>query len=161
PSAYAKRPRLGASAPYQPAEVSGMPFSRRSFLASSVAAASAGVCSAGGRWCGTDWQSVLRAAEAREIKYIDIHTHLGAFYHDRELTAERLVRFMDAHGVERACVLPLVSPEAAPIPQPVGTALAAYKAFPERIIPFCAVDPRAVSRPGRRDGHVVGVKGLI
>ena len=38
--------------------------------------------------------------------------------------------------------LPLVSPEAAPIPQPVSIALAAYKAFPERIVPFCAVDPR-------------------
>lgn len=94
-------------------------------------------------------------------KYIDIHTHLGAFYHGRELTAELLVRFMDEHGVERACVLPLISPESAPIPQPVSTALAAYKAFPDRIIPFCALDPRAVTEPGRRTGHVDGVKGMI
>ena len=70
-------------------------FTRRSFLASAAAAA-----------------GMSRAADTprRKYKYIDIHTHLGAFYHDRELTAERLVRFMDAHGVERACVLPLVSP---------------------------------------------------
>lgn len=94
-------------------------------------------------------------------KYIDIHTHLGAFYHGRELTAELLVRFMDEHGVERACVLPLISPESAPIPQPVSTALAAYQAFPDRIIPFCALDPRAATEPGRRAGHVDGVKGLI
>ncbi len=129
-----------------------MPLSRRSFLSTSTAAAAA-ACSSLGR--GSP------AAARGAIKYIDIHTHLGAFYHERTLTAERLVRFMDAHGVERACVLPLISPEAAPIPQPVSVALAAFKAFPERIIPFCAVDPRAVSPPGKRDGHVVGVKGLI
>lgn len=101
------------------------------------------------------------AADAEKIKYIDIHTHLGSFYPDRELTAELLVAFMDAHDVEKACVLPLISPESAPIPQPVSTALAAYQEFPERIIPFCAVDPRSVSVPPRRTGHVAGVKGLI
>jgi predicted TIM-barrel fold metal-dependent hydrolase len=98
---------------------------------------------------------------AAKPKYIDIHTHLGAFYHGRELTAELLVRFMDQHAIERACVLPLVSPESAPIPQPVSTALAAYKAFPDRIIPFCALDPRAVTEPGRRTGHVDGVRGMV
>ena len=51
----------------------------------------------------------------RKIKYIDIHTHLGAFYFGQELTAELLVRFMDQHDVEKACVLPLISPESAPI----------------------------------------------
>ncbi|MFN0051316.1 MAG: amidohydrolase, partial [Planctomycetales bacterium] len=51
----------------------------------------------------------------RRIRYIDIHTHLGAFYADRELTADLLVRFMDAHNVEKACVLPLISPESAPV----------------------------------------------
>lgn len=104
-----------------------------------------------------------RAAERspRKIKYIDIHTHLGAFYHGRELTAELLVRFMDEHDVEKACVLPLVSPESAPIPQPTSTALAAYKQFPDRIIPFCAVDPRAATSPPQRTGHVAGLQGLI
>ena len=97
----------------------------------------------------------------RKIKYIDIHTHLGAFFHGRELTAELLVNFMDRHSVERACVLPLVSPESAPIPQPVSVALKAYQEFPDRIIPFCVVDPRAVSPPGLRTGHVAGTKGLI
>ncbi|MCH8149846.1 MAG: amidohydrolase family protein, partial [Planctomycetes bacterium] len=91
----------------------------------------------------------------------DIHTHLGAFYHGKELTAELLVRFMDAHHVEKSCVLPLISPEAAPIPQPVSTAIDAFKKYPDRIIPFCVVDPRAVSAPPRRTGHVAGVKGLI
>ncbi len=100
-----------------------MLLSRRSFL--SATAASVAACSSVGRRS--------TAAEPRSIKYIDIHTHLGAFYHERTLTAERLVRFMDAHGVERACVLPLISPEAAPIPQPVSVALQAHKAFPDRM----------------------------
>lgn len=102
-----------------------------------------------------------RESTPKKYKYIDIHTHLGAFHAGHELTAELLVRFMDLYGVEKACVLPLISPESAPIPQPVSTALAAYRSFPERLIPFCAVDPRAVSPRSQRDGHVVGVRGLV
>ena len=128
-----------------------MAHTRRDFLASSAAAVSlAGLL-----------PSSASEAISPKIKYIDIHTHLGAFYHGRELTAELLVKFMDEHGVEKACVLPLISPESAPIPQPVSTALAAFKAYPDRIIPFCALDPRAVTEPGQRAGHVAGVQGLI
>jgi predicted TIM-barrel fold metal-dependent hydrolase len=126
---------------------------RRTFLAASAAATVGWATPA-------VWGENLDAAKGR-IPYIDMHTHLGGFYHGYELTADLLVRFMDVHGVERACVLPLISPEAAPIPQPVSTALDAYREFPDRIIPFCAVDPRAVTPPGKRDGHVRGVEGLI
>jgi uncharacterized protein len=129
-----------------------MTQTRRDFVVSSVAAVTL---------TGLPPSVVATDAPSPKIKYIDIHTHLGAFHHGRELTAELLVKFMDEHGVERACVLPLISPESAPIPQPVSTALAAYKAFPDRIIPFCALDPRAVTEPGQRAGHVAGVKGLI
>ena len=126
-----------------------MPWNRRSFLATLSAASLSAVTA--------NSQEPVQ----RKYKYIDIHTHLGAFYPGQELSAELLVRFMDLNGVERSCVLPLVSPESAPITQPVTTALAAYKQFPERIIPFCAVDPRAVTEPGKRAGHVAGVPGLI
>jgi len=129
-----------------------MTQTRRDFVVSSVAAVTL---------TGLPPSVVATDAPSPKIKYIDIHTHLGAFHHGRELTAELLVKFMDEHGVERACVLPLISPESAPIPQPVSTALAAYKAFPDRIIPFCALDPRAVTEPGQRAGHVAGVKGLV
>lgn len=131
-----------------------MPLCRRSFLAATLTG-SATMLSRG---------TPLACAEPsapRKFQYIDIHTHLGAFHYGQELTAELLVRFMDLYGVERACVLPLISPESAPITQPVTTALAAHKQFPERIIPFCAVDPRAVTEPGKRAGHVVGVAGLV
>ncbi len=130
-----------------------MSVTRRSFLLSAAAGAAA-------------WPDVSRLASAADaapakIKYIDIHTHLGAFYFGQELTAELLVKFMDEHDVEKSCVLPLVSPESAPVAQPVTNALAAFKAFPDRIIPFCVVDPRAVTAPGQRTGHVAGVKGIV
>ena len=126
---------------------------RRQFL--SVAVAS------GAAWTLQGFHAFSREERRRKFKYIDIHTHLGAFYFGRELTAEFLVRFMDQHDVEKACVLPLISPESAPITQPVSTAIAAYKEFPERIIPFASLDPRAVTEPGKRTGHVGGVKGMI
>lgn len=126
-----------------------MQQTRREFLSSLAGAGLASVSSIG------------LAETPAKIRYIDIHTHLGAFYFGQELTAELLVKFMDQHDVEKACVLPLVSPESAPVAQPVTNALDAYKKFPDRIIPFCVVDPRAVTAPGQRTGHVAGVKGIV
>lgn len=125
---------------------------RRQFLSAALASSAA---------CLLNDSRLAADKPARKIKYIDIHTHLGAFYFGQELTAELLVRFMDQHDVEKACVLPLISPESAPITQPVTTAIAAYRQFPERLIPFASLDPRAVTEPGKRTGHVGGVKGMI
>ena len=95
-----------------------------------------------------------------KYKYIDIHTHLGTFYWGKELTADELVRMMDEHAIERACVLPLVSPESSPYLQTTEAALAACKRFPDRLIPFCCVDPRGSTTNPKRYGHVAGVAGL-
>lgn len=128
---------------------------RRSFLRATAATSMTA-------WTAANFGgSLATAAPSPATRYIDIHTHLGAFYFGQELTADLLVRFMDEHGVEKACVLPLISPESAPVAQPVTTAIAAYQQHPERLIPFCSVDPRAVTEPGQRPGHVVGVKGII
>src|SRR2546422_1035763 len=62
----------------------------------------------------------------RKFQYIDIHTHLGTFYWGKPLTADELVRMMDRHGVEKSCVLPLVSPESSPYPQTTEAAIAAF-----------------------------------
>ncbi|HND51911.1 MAG TPA: amidohydrolase family protein, partial [Pirellulaceae bacterium] len=143
--------------------VISMQENRRSFLASTGSALALSLVgnALAASLSSFESRAAAGAELAKRTKFIDIHTHLGAFYHGQELTAELLVRFMDLHDVERACVLPLVSPESAPIPQPVTTALAAHKQFPNRIVPFCVVDPRAVTAPGQRTGHVAGVKGLI
>lgn len=97
---------------------------------------------------------------APRSKYIDIHTHLGTFYWGKELTADGLVRLMDKHSIEKAVVLPLVSPESSPYPQTTETALAAHKTHPDRLIPFCCVDPRSTTGRPERFGHVEGLRGI-
>jgi predicted TIM-barrel fold metal-dependent hydrolase len=95
-----------------------------------------------------------------KYRYIDIHTHVGTFYAGRELTADGLIKLMDRHAIEKAVILPLVSPESSPYPQTTESALAAHKAHPDRLIPFCCLDPRATTGRPERFGHVDGVKGM-
>src|ERR1700757_1628833 len=94
-------------------------LSRRGFLPSALATSAALLKSAQGA-----------EKSRRKVKYIDIHTHIGTFYWGKELTADELVRMMDRHDVEKAVVLPLVSPESSPYPQTTEAALAAYKRHP-------------------------------
>ncbi len=96
-----------------------------------------------------------------KFDYIDIHTHLGTFYHGRPLMGRHLIRMMDQNHVEKAVILPLVSPESAPYPQTTDSALAFAKEYPDRLIPFCCIDPRASTVAPQRPGHVPGVKGLV
>jgi predicted TIM-barrel fold metal-dependent hydrolase len=113
----------------------------------------------------------VAAANTRpKHKYIDIHTHLGAFRFGQEVSVKGLLVWMDAHDVEQAVIQPLVSPEAAPSLQPLQTsdaALEAAKMHPDRLIAFCCVDPRVTIDPTapktnpQRQGHVIGVKGLM
>jgi hypothetical protein len=121
-------------------------LSRRAFV-SSLAAGAAGLA---------------RAADPpkRKYRYIDDHVHLGTFYWGKELTVDGLLRLMDKNDIEKAVVLPLVSPEAGPYPQTTEAALAAHKAYPDRIVPFCCLDPRCVHLPPQRPGHVVGLQGM-
>jgi predicted TIM-barrel fold metal-dependent hydrolase len=122
--------------------------SRRRFLASVAASSAASLEVAG------------EPAPRRKGKYIDIHTHLGTFYWGKELTADGLLKLMDLHDIERAVVLPLVSPEASPYPQTTEAALTAYRAHKDRLIPFCCVDPRCLTQKPLRTGHVAGYPGL-
>ena len=137
--------------------MTGPSITRRRFLAAGAAFA----CS--------------RRAFAAEVthpkhRYIDIHTHLGAFRYGQNVTVQGLLNWMDEHDVERAVIQPLVSPESAPTLQPMQTsdaALEAAQAHPDRLIAFCCLDPRVTVDPTasktypERQGHVVGVKGMI
>ena len=111
-----------------------------------------------------------RAHATVRHRYIDIHTHIGAFRYGQMLSVRALLRWMDAHDVERACIQPLVSPEGSPGVQPMHTseaALEAAQAHPDRLIAFCCLDPRVTIDPTapktypERQGHVDGVPGLI
>ena len=76
---------------------------------------------------------------------IDVHAHIGRVGRRRAdtLSPEQLVAKMDAWGIERACVLPLSdSPEGWYLHNSTDTVIAACQPFPDRLIPFCLVDPR-------------------
>lgn len=94
------------------------------------------------RWAG----SRLDAADStgqRASKYIDMHTHVGTVWNGhKELTPSDLVHWMDKHDIEKAVVLPLTSPESSSFLCLTEGALRAGKEFPDRLIPFCSIDPR-------------------
>ncbi|MFA5859828.1 MAG: amidohydrolase family protein [Elusimicrobiota bacterium] len=73
---------------------------------------------------------------------IDCHTHFITVWEKDEFNIEMLVRHMDELEIEKFCVLPSTSPENPYFINTTEDVLAAYKKFPDRIIPFCDVDPR-------------------
>ncbi len=126
-------------------------LTRRQFQISLAAAAAA---------CGPlDW--FARAAYGQTPskrspagKYVDVHTHLGQTWNSTlSLGAEELLRWMDAHEIAQAVVLPLVSPESSSYPLTTDFVLAETAPHRDRLIPFCSVDPRT--------SYTGGHKGLV
>ena len=82
--------------------------------------------------------------------YIDVHTHIGRTWNgDRPLSADALVKWMDEHHVAKAVVLPLVSPESSSYLNLTEQAIEAARRFPDRLVPFCCIDPRTSYTGGR------------
>lgn len=83
--------------------------------------------------------------------FIDIHVHAfrktGLFRGSQVAfsTPAQLIERFDQLGIERAVVLPMVNPECSHGVQDVEDVLEMGEAFAGRFIPFCNVDPRAVS----------------
>ena len=95
--------------------------------------------------------SPLRAVQGAATRYIDMHTHLGQTWNTTQtLTAESLLRWMDSQDIERAVVLPLISPESSSYPLTTDFVLAQTAPFRDRLIPFCSVDPRTSFRGGHQ-----------
>lgn len=81
-------------------------------------------------------------------EYIDIHVHLTQEWFERErgpVTADVLLHWMDAHNISQAAVLPLVSPEAFWYPISTEYVLRECRTHSDRLIPFCAIDPRTLA----------------
>ena len=83
------------------------------------------------------------------MKYIDIHVHTASCSDlpwsegtQGPASPEQLIDMYDEVGIERAVMLPLVTPECNILTQSNEDILAIYAAFPDRFIPFCNVDPR-------------------
>jgi predicted TIM-barrel fold metal-dependent hydrolase len=83
-----------------------------------------------------------------------MHTHLGQTWNTTEpLTAEELLRWMDAHRIAQAVVLPLMSPESSSYLITADWVLEQTRPFRDRLIPFCSIDPRT--------SYTGGLKGLV
>ena len=99
----------------------------------------------------------LVAAEEKKFPpgdYVDMHTHLGQTWNTTvPLTAEELLRWMDAHRIAQAVVLPLVSPESSSYLLTSDFVLQQTHPFRDRLIPFCCIDPRT--------SYSGGAKGLL
>jgi len=115
------------------------------------------------RWAGLAGLGLqgLRARSEEPVEaegpYIDIHTHLGRTWTgDPTLTAAELIHWMDEHRVAKAVVLPLVSPESSSYLNLTEQALAASARWPERLIPFCCIDPRTSYTGGK-----AGLRSMI
>ncbi|MBI3466051.1 MAG: amidohydrolase family protein [Planctomycetes bacterium] len=124
-------------------------FSRRRFCGHLFAAGAASVS------LGTSWASAAQpAGSSRKANLIDVHVHLGQPWTDRgALTVEMLLRWMDAHEVAQACVLPLISPESYMYVITPAWVLEQTAPYRDRLIPFCSMDPRNpyMRGPGLRD----------
>ena len=73
---------------------------------------------------------------------IDIHTHIGKLMFKEELKPSQLLKFMDRNGIEKAVVLPIENPEETYYYVTTDEVLKTCKKHPDRLIPFCNVDPR-------------------
>ncbi len=115
-------------------------LTRRSFQQSMLAFAA-----------GTISSHTASAEVTADAGYIDMHTHLGQTWNSTvTLTAEVLLRWMDAHRIARAVVLPLISPESSSYPLTSDFVLAETKPHRDRLIPFCSIDPRTSFRGGHQ-----------
>ena len=87
----------------------------------------------------------------KKEKIIDIHSHVykhplpfvTPFY-----TPEKLIETYDKLGIDKAVLLPIVSPEIY-FPQSVDEILEICEEYPDRFIPYCNVDPRAMTNTER------------
>jgi predicted TIM-barrel fold metal-dependent hydrolase len=102
----------------------------------------------------------LRAKESAQLTasrgYVDCHVHLTQPWYgaNREhITADYLLRWMDAHQIAQAAVLPLVSPEAFWYPVSTEYVLRETSPHRDRLVPFCAIDPRTLAThlPTKKD----------
>ena len=85
--------------------------------------------------------------------FIDVHTHvLRPEVKDAPpMTVEELLKRMDELTIEKAVVLPIVSPEGGFFYYTTENVLQLYERFPSRLIPFCNLDPRCSSNSPSTD----------
>jgi len=77
------------------------------------------------------------------MRFIDVHIHLGRLMADRPgLSVRTLLRWMDAHGIERALVLAIENPEETYFYVTTEQVLRWCRAHKDRLSAYCNIDPR-------------------
>lgn len=81
--------------------------------------------------------------------FIDIHVHTSSMSdlswgpgRECPATPEQLIEMYDDVGIDKAVLLPLVSPECNMLSQSNEEILLIAEKYPDRFIPFCDIDPR-------------------
>ena len=117
--------------------------SRRQFLKQSTLTSLGVATSLGAASFATSTQAKADSSESKPLpKFLDIHTHISSSAVGGGLSVEQLLKWMDTKGVEKAVVMPLVSPEGWNFPIATDWVLDQTRDYRERLIPFCAIDPR-------------------
>jgi predicted TIM-barrel fold metal-dependent hydrolase len=105
--------------------------------------------------------AVTEKADQPVETLIDSHTHIGQVrLEGLPVTPERLVEYMDTHGIDQSVVLPLESPMSSHYLVTTREVLDAANRYPDRLIPFCSIDPRMFYRWGR-DRYVTVLERYI
>ena len=108
--------------------------SRRDFLSAAALAAGVAMLPARAKAVSDKYPAGL---------FFDVHTHLGQTWNNtKELTPDKLLKWMDDREISQAAVLPLVSPESSSFPLSVRFVLEQTERHRDRLIPFCCIDPR-------------------
>ena len=77
------------------------------------------------------------------MRFIDIHTHIGRLLHDLPPNRpEDLIATLDREGIEKAAVMAVENPEELDYYVTTEQVLEACGRYPDRLIPFCSLDPR-------------------
>ena len=84
--------------------------------------------------------------------FIDIHTHASRYAEkfSNVATAEELIAEFDKRDIAMGVVMPMVSPEVYAT-QSNEDILYICEKYPDRLIPFCNIDPRYGSNTTRTD----------
>ncbi len=89
------------------------------------------------------------------MKKIDIHVHIGKVLFSKPgISVRYLLTWMDEMEIEKACVMAVENPEEIDYYVTTDRVLRSCRMFPDRLIPFCNVDPRR-GEPGNFDPYPI------
>ncbi|WP_394739474.1 amidohydrolase family protein [Natronococcus roseus] len=118
---------------------------RRRTLEGAAGIAAAGVIGGAGS-VGADQGQIQQDGDLEDESLVDAHCHLipEEVLGREPLFADDLVAWMDDNGIDRAVVLALDSPESYPVLASSPWILEQVEPYPERLLPFCTIDPRTL-----------------